>query len=110
MLFIIFFQVRGIMGGMTTFVGHFCVFLVVKSFPIFQSVSKFGTFILYGSISILGTIFFYAYLPETKGRTLQEIEDYFSGRTQTLKPPKKDKVNNNNKPQIVKTQKDGSLP
>lgn len=36
-----------------------------------------------------GTIFYYFYLPETKGKTLQEIEDYFSGRTATLKTVKK---------------------
>lgn len=36
----------------------------------------------------LGTLFYYFYLPETKGKTLQEIEDYFSGRTTTLKTKK----------------------
>lgn len=35
-----------------------------------------------------GTLFYYFYLPETKGKTLQEIEDYFSGRTTTLKTKK----------------------
>uniref|UniRef100_A0A1B6L1E3 Major facilitator superfamily (MFS) profile domain-containing protein n=1 Tax=Graphocephala atropunctata TaxID=36148 RepID=A0A1B6L1E3_9HEMI len=95
-------KVRGIMGGLTTFVAHFSIFLVVKSFPILQSISKFGTFILYGSISLLATIFFYCFLPETQGRTLQEIEDYFSGRTKTLGPPKKDSTNNNVKTPIVK--------
>ncbi|XP_054266614.1 facilitated trehalose transporter Tret1-like [Macrosteles quadrilineatus] len=100
-------KVRGIMGGMTTFVGHFCVFVVVKTFPFFQSLSKYGTFMMYGTVSLLGTIYFYLYLPETKGRTLQEIEEYFCSKDKgmTTNP-----TNNNNKPTIVKPKKDGSLP
>lgn len=43
----------------------------------------------------VGTIFYYFYLPETKGRTLQEIEDYFSGRTTTLKAKKQTASNFN---------------
>ncbi|KAM3961615.1 putative sugar transporter protein 5 [Aphomia sociella] len=79
-------QVRGIIGGMTTCVAHICVFSVVKTFPLLKAVlNDYGTFILYGSMSIVGTVFFYIFLPETKGRTLQEIEDYFCGRTKTLK-------------------------
>lgn len=96
------------MGGMTTFCGHFCVFVVVKTFPFFRStISQHGTFWLYGTISLLGTIYFYIFLPETKGRTLQEIEDYFSGRIKSLKPDKNKSVNNNNKPTIVKSEKNG---
>lgn len=102
-------KVRGIIGGMTTCAGHFSIFLVVKTFPMLQHlISKHGVFWLYGTISLLGTIFFYIYLPETKGRSLQEIEDYFSGRTKTLKPPKI--INNNNKPPILKLQKGDVLP
>lgn len=89
-------KVRGIIGGLTTCTAHFSIFLVVKTFPLIQdAISKPGTFCLYGVISLLGTIYFYIYLPETKGRTLQEIEDYFSGRTDTLKKPKVAAVNNN---------------
>ncbi|KAL1123460.1 hypothetical protein AAG570_002540 [Ranatra chinensis] len=106
-------QVRGIIGGMTTCVGHFCVFIVVKTFPMMQkTITKYGTFWLYGGISLAGTFFFYFCLPETKGRTLQEIEDYFSGRTKTLaKPKQKDQLAaaSKNHPVIVKAQKGDSM-
>ncbi|XP_077284436.1 facilitated trehalose transporter Tret1-like isoform X2 [Arctopsyche grandis] len=78
-------QVRGIIGGFTTCSAHMFVFIVVKTYPFLShSIQRYGTFWLYGCISLFGTIFFYFCLPETKGKTLQEIEDYFCGRTQTL--------------------------
>lgn len=79
-------QVRGLIGGVTTCCCHFFIFVVVKTYPMLQElISRHGAFIFYGIISLLGTIFFYLCLPETKGRTLQEIEDYFSGRRKNLK-------------------------
>ncbi|XP_059052520.1 facilitated trehalose transporter Tret1-like [Achroia grisella] len=79
-------QVRGIVGGLTTCAAHLSVFSVVKTFTYLnEALYDYGTFALYGSMSLVGTIFFYLFLPETKGRTLQEIEDYFCGRTKSLK-------------------------
>lgn len=40
------------------------------------------------SFYCVGTVFYYFYLPETKGKTLQEIEDYFAGRITSLKTKK----------------------
>ncbi|XP_075970880.1 facilitated trehalose transporter Tret1-2 homolog isoform X2 [Anticarsia gemmatalis] len=78
-------QVRGIVGGMTTCVAHLSVFSVVKTFPFLKSLlNDYGVFGLYGTMSLLAIGFFYFFLPETKGKTLQEIEDYFSGRTKSL--------------------------
>lgn len=78
-------QVRGIIGGMTTCAAHLSVFSVVKTFPLLKHLlNDYGVFGLYGSMSIAGIVFFYFYLPETKGKTLQEIEDYFCGRTKSL--------------------------
>lgn len=74
-------QVRGIVGGLTTCSCHFFIFLTVKSYPLFQALlTNQGTFLLYGCVSLLGTIFFYIFLPETKNKTLQEIEEYFAGQ------------------------------
>ncbi|XP_049866386.1 facilitated trehalose transporter Tret1-like isoform X2 [Pectinophora gossypiella] len=79
-------QVRGVIGGLTTMAAHLSVFSVVKTFPFLKhALNDYGVFALYGSMSICGIAFFYFFLPETKGRTLQEIEDYFCGRTKTLK-------------------------
>ncbi|KAK3932868.1 Facilitated trehalose transporter Tret1 [Frankliniella fusca] len=83
-------NVRGLIGGLTTCAAHMFVFLVVKSFPLMESLmGHSGTFLLYGVISIFGTAFFWFFLPETKGRSLQEIEDYFSGRSDSLSKPTK---------------------
>jgi len=39
-----------------------------------------GIFIIFGICSLLEAIFIYLALPETKDRTLQEIEEYFQVR------------------------------
>ncbi|KAJ8679358.1 hypothetical protein QAD02_015145 [Eretmocerus hayati] len=84
-------QIRGIIGGLTTMFAHSFVFTVVKTYPLLaSSLSQHGTFLLYGCISLLGTIFFYVCLPETKDRSLQEIEDFYSGRNDSLNTGRRD--------------------
>lgn len=109
-------KVRGIVGGFTTCMAHICVFIVVKTYPFLSHLlERHGAFILYGVISFVGTIFFYLCLPETKGKTLQEIEDYFSGRTKSLKKSKHIEAttataNGNSKPQLLAPEKNKLLP
>lgn len=113
-------RVRGIIGGFTTCSAHLFVFIVVKTYPFLSHlIEKHGCFILYGCISLFATIFVFFYLPETKGKTLQEIEDYFSGRISKATFNQKKKsgistVGNLNKIQpptlIVEKEKDKLLP
>ena len=39
----------------------------------------FGSFILYSAISLMGGVFVYFFLPETRGKTLAEVQASFSG-------------------------------
>ncbi|XP_035738913.1 facilitated trehalose transporter Tret1-2 homolog [Vespa mandarinia] len=69
---------RGIAGGFNFFIFNFLLFLGTKSFPtINNAVGITGAFAIFGISALLEAIFVYVALPETKNRTLEEIEDYF---------------------------------
>jgi hypothetical protein len=54
------------------------MFGVVKSFPFALTVAgSEGIFFFFSFMSLAGVIFVYKFLPETLGKPLQEIEDYF---------------------------------
>jgi hypothetical protein len=53
-------------------------FLTTYSFPSINKVFKAsGTFCIYASVCLIACLFVYRYLPETKKKTLEEIEDAF---------------------------------
>ena len=51
-------------------------FLVTKFFkPLSNSIGIYGTFYVFAGICILGAIFVLVFLPETKGKTFDEIQE-----------------------------------
>lgn len=44
-------------------------------FPSTDAVGLSGTFLLYGITAVAAGLFFYLVLPETKGKTLEEIDE-----------------------------------
>ncbi|XP_050091433.1 facilitated trehalose transporter Tret1-like [Anopheles aquasalis] len=78
---------RGLGSGLTSSFNFVCFFAVIKTGPtLFAAVGTNGTFLVYGVISLLGTLLLYVLLPETKNRTLAEIEDQFrAGRQRSTK-------------------------
>ncbi|CAG5037887.1 unnamed protein product [Parnassius apollo] len=57
-----------------------------------ESVKVYGTFTVFGSAMGLSLVTLYFILPETKDRTLQEIEDYFNyGRFRNEEEPSNNK-------------------
>ncbi|KAJ8982242.1 hypothetical protein NQ317_013544 [Molorchus minor] len=69
---------RSVGSGISSFLAFTAFFSVVKTSPgMFRDLGPTGTFFIYGTVACLGTIFVGKFLPETKGRTLNEIEDEF---------------------------------
>lgn len=72
-------RVRGMAGGLTFMLFNFLLFGTAKLFPFAKTqMGIHGVFWLFGAVSLLASVFLFLTLPETKGVTLSEIEDYFS--------------------------------
>lgn len=69
-------------------VAAFCYvlsFLSTKTyFELETTLSLFGVLVLYTILAVLGSIFVYKCLPETEGRTLEEIEEHYSDKHNKL--------------------------
>jgi len=60
-------------------------FVLTYTFPLLNLMLKAsGTFWLYGFICLLGFWFIYRKLPETKGKSLEQIEIEFAGKKTKL--------------------------
>lgn len=69
---------RNIGSSISSFMAFAAFFSVVKTSPeMFDTLGTDGTFFIYGMVAFWGTIFNWFFLPETKDKTLNEIEDEF---------------------------------
>jgi len=68
-------RVRGMAMSVATFSLWAACFVLTYTFPLLNNLLKAsGTFWLYGIICLLGFLFILRKLPETKGKSLEEIE------------------------------------
>lgn len=82
---------RGTGGGLTMFCAYLIGFAVLKAYPGMTDVLQaHGTFMVYGVVSLLGTIFIILWLPETAGRTLADVEASFAGKKGPQERPLRD--------------------
>jgi len=69
-------KVRGLAMSIATLALWAACFLLTYAFPLLNKwAGASGTFWMFGAICLFGFIFMKRYLPETKGRTLEEIEE-----------------------------------
>ena len=68
-------RIRGMAMALSTFFLWVATFLLTNNIPILnEAVGAAGIFWLYGGICLAGFLFIRAKLPETKGKTLEELE------------------------------------
>jgi hypothetical protein len=74
-------KTRGFSSGLTSCFNFICFFAVVKTFvQMCEALDTFGVFAVYACVALIGTFMLFKILPETKNRTLQQIEDGFSDK------------------------------
>ncbi|KAL4895133.1 general substrate transporter [Aspergillus ambiguus] len=61
-------------GGSSNWLNNFAVGLATSPFI---AASNFGTFIFFGCVTTIGVLYVWFLVPETKGRTLEEMDELF---------------------------------
>lgn len=80
-----FFRSRGIASGVAAAVNYIFGFISKKTYyNVETTLSLPGASLLYCFICGFGLIFTYIVLPETEGRTLEEIELHFSDNSKSI--------------------------
>ncbi|XP_032675080.1 facilitated trehalose transporter Tret1-2 homolog [Odontomachus brunneus] len=76
---------RELGSGLASGFGFFCFFVVIKTTPaMMELIQPEGTFAVYGCVALIGTGILYFILPETKNKTLQEIQTILDKKSRTL--------------------------
>ncbi|XP_055846337.1 facilitated trehalose transporter Tret1-2 homolog [Episyrphus balteatus] len=84
-------NIRGPCSGLTDGFVYFMSFVTIKLFPtMVDEMGSGNTFMFYGITAIVTAVFIYMCIPETKGKTLHEIEEYFSSKRK--KEPKMEEM------------------
>ena len=78
------FRLRSVLGPISSSFNLLCAFTVVRSFPnLEKTMGRNGAFWFFMSCTIASLFFVYFFLPETKGKSLEEIETLFGSSLTT---------------------------
>jgi nitrate/nitrite transporter NarK len=74
-------ETKGIAGSISIMTNWFLVFLVTRTFHILtRMLHESVTFWLFASVCAMSALFAFVYVPETKGKSLQEIQTKLARR------------------------------
>jgi len=73
-------ETKAVASGIAVMLNWFLVFLVTKTFPAMnEGLGADVTFWIFAAIMAAGTAFTYFFIPETKGKSSQEIQEELQG-------------------------------
>lgn len=79
-------KIRGTAASVATGFNWACTFIVTKTFHnIIAAIDLYGTFWLFAIICIFALLFVIFFVPETKGKSLEEIERKLTGDTRKIR-------------------------
>ena len=68
-----------VLSGIITFLATVFLFIVANLFPLFLEIlSPHGTYWFFASVAMISNVFYYFCVPETKGKSLLEIQKTFN--------------------------------
>ncbi|GAB6029086.1 hypothetical protein CHUAL_004870 [Chamberlinius hualienensis] len=71
-------NMRGITSGMVSFNHNIVFFIIVKIFSTNSTIPNYGIFWIFAMCTLLSVIFVGLFVPETKGRSLEELQHLYS--------------------------------
>ncbi|XP_063604196.1 facilitated trehalose transporter Tret1-like [Penaeus indicus] len=75
-------KIRGPAASIVTALNWSCTFVITKTFPgMVELIGPSYVFYMFTAIMTLATLFAFFLVPETRGKTLEEIEEELSGRS-----------------------------
>ncbi|XP_059660545.1 sugar transporter ERD6-like 7 [Cornus florida] len=72
-------NIKGVAGSLATLVNWFGAWAVSYTFNFLMAWSSYGTFVIYAAINALAIVFVLMVVPETKGRTLEQLQAAING-------------------------------
>jgi hypothetical protein len=74
-------RTRGLASGFSAAMCYVFLFIASKTYlDMEKSMQLHGVFFLFAAVNVLGFVFVYYRMPRMEGRSLVEIEEYFSGQ------------------------------
>lgn len=71
-------ETKGLGSGISVMMTSISYFATIKTAPgMFQSIGHKGAYLFYGLSTLIGTVYLFFYLPETRNKTLMQIEEHF---------------------------------